>query len=115
MVLPLSSYEYFAVEEDCFVHLQNDIYFICQRKFAFFHLSVGGFDLTPAALRCKHEFDIGAVNTEIPLFTFFLVSNKFLSFRGLRRCIECPFPKYVVAVLYQGITELFSVLQINDI
>lgn len=80
MILPLSSYEYFVVEEDCFVCLQNDISFICQRKFAFFRLNVGGFDLTPAALRCK--FEIGAVNTELSIFTFSLVSNKFFCLSG---------------------------------
>lgn len=92
-MLPLSSYEHFSVEEDCFVHLQNDIYFICQRKFAFFCLTMGGFDLTPAALMCKYKFEIGTVNIELSLFTFFLVSNKFFIFQCTEEMQRMPLSK----------------------
>lgn len=93
MMLPLSSYEHFVVEEDCFVCLQKDISFICQRKFAFFHQTVGGFDLTPAALRCKYKFEIRAVNMELSLFTFFVVSNKFFIFQGTEQMRRMPHSK----------------------
>lgn len=93
MMLPLSCYECFAVDKDCFVHLQNDISFICQRKFAFFRLAMGAFDLSPASLRCKYKFDIGAVNMELVLFTFFLVSNKFVILQGTEEMQRMPLSK----------------------
>lgn len=63
-----------------------------------------GSNLTSAALRCKYELGVGAVNVELSPFAVFLSFNKYFIFQEIEGVqgdsSECPIPKYLVALLY---------------